>query len=201
MPLDLAGLFDDRLLLTSGEREQVLIDVPTGRLVRDRLDGPRTHLETGGAFRARAIAARPTTHSTPSSPTTPSSLSASVRPGLALCTEQGIALYTGEGELIGVDAFGGFESLLPPVLADGRAITVETVSEGRNADNELIFQLHALSTQTAALIDTRAIVLGARPRTLALFDGRIALTAGSITLLIDAPAGPAAASPTPSPSP
>ena len=77
-----------------------------------------------------------------------------------------------------------------PHPAEGRALTIETVADGRMPDGMMVFSVHALDIggkTGASLIDSRPVQLGARPATMALMDDRVAITAGSVTIVLPAP--------------
>ncbi|MBY0261773.1 MAG: hypothetical protein K2Q20_05490, partial [Phycisphaerales bacterium] len=115
-------------------------------------------------------------------------LGASPSSNFAIAGNQGVAVFSPEGTLLGLDAFGGGTSMLPPRPAEGRIVAIETVSEGRTTDGMMMFNIHGLEPAQASLIDSRAVVMGARPTTLRLVDDHVALTAGNVTLILDAPA-------------
>jgi hypothetical protein len=131
------------------------------------LDGPRTHLE--GVRPMIVLPAAPGADA-----------------GFVVATFQGMLAYQRGGELGGVDALGGFESVVPPKLATDRALTVETVSEGPTPDGQMVFNLYALEPRGARIIEQTPIVLGARPHAMALLDGRVVLSAGGATVAIQA---------------
>lgn len=134
------------------------------------LDGPRTHLEG-----VRPMIVLPA--------------AAGADAGFVVSTFQGLLAYQRDGQLGGVDALGGFESVVPPKLATDRALTVETVSEGPTPDGQMVFNLYALEPRGARIIEQTPIVLGARPNAMALLDGRVVLSAGGATVAIQAGVG------------
>lgn len=123
--------------------------------------------------------------------------------GFAVSTQQGLALYAGDASLIGTDAGRGSGQMLMPRPAIGRAVTVETTSEGRAGDGLMTYTLSAMELPTGGpagggggagaaggprLLETRGLALGAKPTSLQLLDGRIAVTAGASTIVLRAPA-------------
>ncbi len=160
-----AWLFDDRLFMLDKERHLWLASVTTGRQNPDPLEAPRSHL--GGIRPIQAFA-----------------LSDGVT---AFSTYQGVLLYGPDGVLKGVDAVGGFDSLLPPQPAQKRLVTISTMPDGRRGDAELIYTIHMLDSGSGMLMESAPIIMGAPPRSMALLDGRIAITAGGTTVVLNAP--------------
>lgn len=159
------------IVMQSQDRVLYMADLRTGRLRAEPLDAPRTHVEGSRPLRV--------------SPTGPSPAAGD---GLAVSTFQGMLVYGINGELRGVDALGGFESMLAPVMAQGRAVTVETVSEGPTPDGLMMFSLYQMDTRNARMIESTTLVLGAKPEQIELLDGRIAVSAGAVTVVLRAPA-------------
>jgi hypothetical protein len=169
MPAVAAWMFGDRLLLLSTDRQLWLASASTGQVRPQSLDAPRNRLETSRQIDAFAVG-----------------------PGLdspfAVATYQGLMVFSPDGEQLGNDGLGGLDSMLPPQPAEGRAITIETIAEGR-ADNGLMqFQLYPIQTPTGILEGRVLVNLGARPTAMHLLDGKILITAGASTIIIDAPA-------------
>lgn len=173
MPATAMWLFGDHAVLLDPNRTMWLASISTGRLRQAPLEVPRTHVEA-----TAAVDAFP--------------LSGAQGSGFAIATQQGLAIFGPDGTLAGVDGMDGATSMIKPRPADGRAVTIETVAEGRSGDGLMMFSLHALDVQPgsgATLVDSRPILLGARPTATALMDGRVAVTAGSVTVVLQAPVG------------
>lgn len=173
MPATAMWLFGDHAVLLDPNRTMWLASISTGRLRQAPLEVPRTHVEA-----TAAVDAFP--------------LSGTQGSGFAIATQQGLAIFGADGTLAGVDGMDGATNMIKPRPADGRAVTIETVAEGRSSDGMMMFSLHALDVQPgsgATLVDSRPILLGARPTATALMDGRVAVTAGSVTVVLQAPVG------------
>lgn len=168
-PVTAAWVFGDELVMLSGDRNLWLANVATGRLLPRPLDLPRTHVDA-----ARSIEVFP--------------LSAVPGSGFGVATQQGVAVFNAEGVLTGADGMGGATAMVPPRPAEGRAVTIETVAEGRTNDGLMMFSMHAVDTRGGALAESRPVLLGARPLAMQLIDGHIVVTAGSVTFVLDAPA-------------
>lgn len=169
VPTLAAWLIGDQLALMAQDRQVFLASASSGRLREAALELPRTHVDSTRVLDVLALGASPSSN-------------------LAIVGQQGAAVFSPEGTLLGLDAFGGGTSMLPPRPADGRLVALETVSEGRTTDGLMMFNMHGLEPTQASLLDTRAVVMGARPTTMRLMDDRVAVTAGNVTLILNAPA-------------
>ncbi len=168
MPVSDAWVFGDRLLMLAPTTALWLATVSTGRLHPTPLEGAQGRIDDPRAVRAFTSTAAPDSE-------------------MVISTPQGLVVYAGDGTLRGTDALGGLDLMVPPQPAEGRAISIETISEGRSADGLLIFSIHGIDTRNATLSDTRQILLGSRPSIISLMDGRIALSAGGATIVLQAP--------------
>ena len=147
MPVSAMWIFGDQLVMADQNRSLWLASISTGRLRPAALDVPRSHIDLSQTMDAFPLAAVPGT-------------------GFGVSTQQGLALFGTEGALTGVDGMDGTASMIRPKPADGRALTIETIADGRSSDNMMMFTLHALDVggpSGAALLDSRPILLGARP--------------------------------------
>jgi len=66
-------------------------------------------------------------------------------------------------------------------------VAVETVSDGRGNEGLMQFSIHVLETGGGMLVDSRPVMLGARPMEVVLLDGKIVVTAGAVTVILEAP--------------
>lgn len=110
---------------------------------------------------------------------------------VAFSSLAGTVLLSADGDVVAADAIPGTESVVPPVPAEGRMVTIETDPSGQASDGMMIFNMHAMEVATGRLTESYGVKLGSRPSRLVLLDGRIALTAGSTTVILHAPAQPA----------
>lgn len=168
MPTAAAWIFGDRLLLLSADRELHLASVSTGRVRPQALEAPRTRLESSRSVAAFSVGPNPDG-------------------AFAVSTFQGIMVFSPEGDLRGIDALGGIDSVLPPRPAEGRAIAIETASEGRDTGGLLRFNIYGFETGSAMMDGREAVSLGARPIVVQLIDSKIAITAGADTVVVNAP--------------
>ena len=171
MPVAAMWIFGDQLVLADQSRTLWLASIATGRLRQAALDMPRSHVDLSQTMDAFPIAAVPGT-------------------GFGIATQQGLVLFGPDGALAGVDGMDGASSMIRPRPADGRAMTIETIADGRASDGMMMFTLHALDVAGktgAALLDSRPVLLGARPSAMMLLDERVVVSAGNMTVVLKAP--------------
>jgi outer membrane protein assembly factor BamB len=172
MPVSAMWIFGDELVMADQSRNIWLASVSTGRMRPAALEVPRSHLDL--------------TQTLDAFPLSPASGA-----GFGVSTQQGLAIFAPDGALTGVDGLNGASTMLRPRPADGRALTIETVADGRTPDGMMFFTIHALDVAGgtgASLIDSRPVPLGARPAAMTLMDDRVAITAGNTTVILHAPA-------------
>ena len=169
LPATTGWVVGETLVLQGPDRALWRVPLSSGAAPDVPLDGPRTHLEG-----LRPIAVLPMT--------------GKAQTDWAVSTFQGLVIYGSDGTLKGVDALGGFEAVLPPAIAQGRAVTIETVSEGPTPAGQMVFNLYAMDTAGARIIEQTPVELGARPSVIRILDGRVLLSAGGVTVVLNAPA-------------
>ncbi|MFN7021334.1 MAG: hypothetical protein ACK4WH_08425, partial [Phycisphaerales bacterium] len=168
MPAAAAWVFGDRLLLMSTDRTMWLASASSGRLNPKPLETPRSHVQD-----TRQLSAYLTT-SNPDGP-------------FAVATQQGIMIFGPGGELDGIDGLGGVGTLIPPLPGHDRVVTIETTSSGRAEDGSMQYALRMFESGGAMLVFNHSILLGTRPSAMSVMDGKIAITAGAVTVVLDAP--------------
>jgi outer membrane protein assembly factor BamB/tetratricopeptide (TPR) repeat protein len=105
----------------------------------------------------------------------------------ALATAHGVALWDRRGELIGLDERRQVGQVLAPEFAEGFAVTLGVAGMPIDEDSQG-FDLNICDlTSLKAASEPIAIELGVRPQALALVDGKILVSAGGATVVIDAP--------------
>jgi hypothetical protein len=164
-------IFGDRLYLLDTNRTLWTAPLATGRLEDKPLD---TFEQLAGAG---PIQAQP------------------VGPGLAytaFMTDRGVSVFDAAGKLVGLDsleaAAAGDGSLVMPAASEHYFVAVETQMEVTDA-GQPVYAVHILDTQSAMLKSTRKLALEMTPRTLAVLDGRVLVTAGAHTVVYAAPEG------------
>ena len=171
VPAAAAWAMGDHLVLLTAERKLVLASISSGRMRAEALATPKTLLEGTRIIDVYPLGVGPT-------------------PAFAVATQQGVGFFTGEGALAGADGLNGTSAIVPPRPAENRAITIETISDGRGGDGMMFFSMLSFASPSGVAADKQTVLLGARPSDVALMDGRIAVTAGSVTVVMPAPAPP-----------
>ena len=109
----------------------------------------------------------------------------------ALLSPSGAAIFGQDGSLVGVDTVNSFGKLLPPVLADGRIVMIESYDEraSRLEENTLsVMRLFILDTKSAKLMGTQKLgVPVSALSSLAVIDGKVLLSIGTATIVFGAP--------------
>jgi hypothetical protein len=106
---------------------------------------------------------------------------------VAFSSLAGAVLLSSSGEVVAADAIPGSDSVVPPVPAEGLMVTIETDPAGQSSDGMLVFNVHTMDVATGRLAASRGVLLGSRPSRLVVMDGRVAVTAGSATVILRAP--------------
>lgn len=115
-------------------------------------------------------------------------------PRLAVSTRYGVCIFDREGALVGVDGRDMLDGLLPAAFADTFFLTLSTEPEEPPVppDPNSPMQYYALQSFTinSGRLVARSLVefgSGANPASIALVDGKVLITLGSVTKVIDAP--------------
>ncbi len=168
LPAAAAWIFGDRLLLLSADRQLWLASVSTGRLRPQSLEAPRARMESSREVDAYLVS------SNPDGP-------------FAVATYQGVMIFSADGELQGIDGLGAIDTMLPPRPAEGRTVAIETTPDARTADGLMQFQMYLLESAGGMLESRHTVLLGARPNAMQLLDGKVVISAGTATMIIEAP--------------
>jgi hypothetical protein len=108
----------------------------------------------------------------------------------SFATDRGVCLFDAAGKLVGIDSVHSNEndesSLTMPALSESYFVAVETMPHQTDAGQN-VFDIHTLDARTGILKATRHLSLEAPPRTVAILDGRILVTAGNNTVVYSAP--------------
>jgi outer membrane protein assembly factor BamB len=105
---------------------------------------------------------------------------------VTLTTLDGVLVYNAAGELIGADQRGDDLAVLPAAIGVEHSATVSSspafIEAGAKWSDLFLFNL-----PSGALVQRRLVELDAAPESVSLLDGRILVTAGKATLVLDAP--------------
>ena len=110
---------------------------------------------------------------------------ASIGDDVVLASTDGLLVYDRAGALVGMDRRGDDSAVTPAAI--GERFAVAAAVNPAEADAEALWHdLFIFELPSAALAQRRLVNLEARPDDVALLDGRILLSAGKATLVIDA---------------
>ncbi len=162
-----AWVFDDRLIVMGEDRKLWLASASAGLVLPNPIDArePIEEASRVEAFRSG--------------------------PNIGFSSDRGVILVDERGVVVGRDALDRVGGLLPAAPTTDHLVildaTPETLPDGRPA-----FELHFLGSGSAIATDEpRKLVLRARPRAMAILEGRLVVTAGNITTVFHAPASDA----------
>lgn len=108
--------------------------------------------------------------------------------GIAVASEFGLVVVSDRGERVGEDALDAQGNLLLPATAEGTLATIERRAT-RAAFGGSPYELHRFDTESAALLDSTALDLPARPEEIAAIDGYLLVNAGEAMVVIRCPTG------------
>lgn len=100
-------------------------------------------------------------------------------------TRGGVGIYGRDGTLLGMDHRDTDAGLAPGEIGDECIVAIEDVPTSVDEQPPL-YALNLFTIGSASLIERRLIGLGMTPKALALIDGRILITAGDATMVLDA---------------
>jgi outer membrane protein assembly factor BamB len=166
-----AWIVDQRLILLSQAEELWQIDLATG-VARD--PSLRTAGRLGDLRRQR-------------DPEDPGNTIAGGPGGsLVLASENGIACFDAAGELAGIDAAGQTARDRLVVLANDAAVMLEAGPESTR-DGRRTPTLQIVSLPGGRMVLDTALSMFDAPSRIAVLDGKIVVSAGPLTLVLDAP--------------
>jgi hypothetical protein len=111
---------------------------------------------------------------------------------MALTTRLGVVLLDDEGTVLGADARHASSRILQPAIGERYVVTVDEFGVPAGADDRFrAYDLNVYDLQSVKLATpTTTLELGAAPSDLRLLDGKILISAGTVTVAIDAPPTP-----------
>lgn len=107
---------------------------------------------------------------------------------IAVTTTSGVLLLEESGAVQSMDGLAVDDGLIPARPAESHFVTIEVQTVGIPGPQPL-YALHLMDAESLRLQRTLRIPLGASPDGLALVDGAILITAGSVTVALPMPPG------------
>ena len=158
-----AWVVDDSLFLLDQGLRLWRVDVPSGRLIRPDLE-TRGRLSNRSGIQVRAVDGR-----------------------VSFASASGIVVYDGAGDLVGIDVFDTVGALIPS--EHGRdVIAMIDAAPVPSPDGFGSYMLYLMANDSARLLAQYPVRTHATPESVGLMDGKILISAGEATLVIDAPA-------------
>ncbi len=117
----------------------------------------------------------------------------------AFLSSSSILLYDHLGNLIARDARPTSADILPALVTEHAFVTIDATPASPTSPT--IYSLRHYSQSSIALTARQPISLGADPSSIAAIDNRILITAGDLTIVLDAPTPSPASQPGPPPPP
>lgn len=161
-----AWVFGDRMFILNGDRQLFAGSIADGAVSARPID-TRDHLQVASRIDAFRL----------SPPHT----------GYAFATSRGVVVVSEHGEVVGMDSVPDDAGMIPPVPAEQVFVALEAVD--RVADpNRPGYALHFLAAPDGSLLATHRLLLWDPPSAIAALDGRVVVTAGSVTTVYPVPA-------------
>lgn len=114
---------------------------------------------------------------------------------LAITSQMGLLLFSADGSLLGMDALDRNTQgerathILPPAVGKTHCVNVGEVAEvpslSRAPAGLTRFGLSVLSTESGSVVGTQSVLLREEPTAMALIDGKVLLTAGPVTVVME----------------
>jgi len=115
-------------------------------------------------------------------------VSATVMNGtLAVTSTNGIIVFNDKGELIGADGLDGQGSLQTPMVSSNMFLAVENNQREDGGPTGIVSRLFMFAHPTGKLINTERVRLYENPHASMVIDGKVLLSEGPVTLVLDAP--------------
>lgn len=159
-----AWVFGDDLFLLDQNRSLWRVDVPSGRLIEPELE-TRGRLIDRTGIQVRAV------------------------DGLvSFASGSGLVVYD-DGDLVGIDVFDLAGALIPSEPGFEHIAMIDSAPV-RSPDGFGSYMLYLLANDSGRLAARYPVRAHAPPESVTLLDGKILISAGEATVVIDAPAGP-----------
>ncbi len=107
---------------------------------------------------------------------------------LAVSSTMGLIVFGERGELLGADGLDGQGSLQTPVASEKLFVAVENNQRDEPGEQGIVSRVFMFAHPTGKLLNTERVRLFQNPHATMVLDGKLLLTEGPITLVLDAPA-------------
>jgi outer membrane protein assembly factor BamB len=106
---------------------------------------------------------------------------------LAVTSTNGLIVFNDKGELIGADGLDGQGALQTPMVSSDMYLAVENNQREDAGPAGIVSRLFMFAHPTGKLINTERVRLYENPHTTMVIDGKVLLSEGPVTLVLDAP--------------
>lgn len=158
-----AWALDDTLFVLDQSLRLWRIDVPSGRLIRPDLE-TRARLGNRTGIQVRSIDGL-----------------------IAFASASGMVVYDESGDLIGIDVFDSIGALVPSEHGRDMMAMIDTAPVP-SPDGFGSYMLYLMANDSGRLLGQFPVRTHAAPESVTLLDGKVLISAGEATLVIDAPA-------------
>ncbi|HYE60917.1 MAG TPA: PQQ-binding-like beta-propeller repeat protein [Phycisphaerales bacterium] len=106
---------------------------------------------------------------------------------LAVASTNGLLVFNDKGELVGADALDGQGSLQTPVATESMFVAVENNQREPASGTGIVSRVFMFAHPTGKLLNTERVRLYENPHATMVIDGKLLLSEGPVTLVLDAP--------------
>ncbi len=156
-----AWVFDDQLLVLDQNRSLWRVDIPSGRLIRPEMES-RGRLTDRTGIQAELV-----------------------HGNMVFTSGSGMLIYDTHGELVGIDVFDTVGMLVPSEAGQSITAVVDS-SPIQSPDGLSSYLLYLIANESGRLIASYPIRAHATPEVVRLLDGKILISAGEATLIVNA---------------
>jgi outer membrane protein assembly factor BamB len=106
---------------------------------------------------------------------------------LAISSTMGLVVFGEHGELLGADGLDGQNSLQTPIASEKLFVAVENNQRDEPGEQGIVSRVFMFAHPTGKLLNTERVRLYQNPHATMVLDGKLLLTEGPVTLVLDAP--------------
>jgi hypothetical protein len=157
-----AWVFGDQLYILDQNRSLWRVDIASGRLIRPELE-TRGRLIDRVGIQVRQVDGH-----------------------VVFASGSGMLVFDQDNELVGIDVFDAVGALVPSEPGEKVTAMIDSAPV-QSPDGLSSYMLYLMDNDSGRLLASYPIRTHATPETITLLDGKILISAGEATLVIDAP--------------
>ena len=158
-----AWVFDDRLYILDQNRSLWNVDAASGRLIRPELE-TRGRLIDRVGIQVRQVDGQ-----------------------VIFTSGSGMLIFNEHNDLVGIDVFDAVGALIPSETGETVTAMINSAPV-QSPDGLSSYMLYFMANDSGRLLASYLVRTHATPETITLLDGKVLISAGEATLVIDAPA-------------